>query len=83
VWPPRWRPTWCALADPVAQVIAAWSPLISWVPIDRRLLATARLVATTGVAGIAAWVRCHHIAAVAVIWSLWPGGWAFTSWTCT
>jgi hypothetical protein len=56
----------------IAQVIAAWPPLallltvelISRVPVDRRLLAAARLVATTGIAGIAAYVSYFHMAGV-------------------
>ena len=47
-----------ARPDPVAQIIAGWPPLallltvelISRVPVDRRVLAAARLVATTGIA---------------------------------
>jgi len=62
-----------ARPDPVAQIIAAWPPLallltvelISRVPVDRRLLAAARLVATTGIAAIAAWVSYWHMAGVA------------------
>ncbi len=62
-----------ALPDPVAQIIAAWPPLallltvelISRVPVHRRVLAAARLLATTGIAGIAAWVSYWHMAGVA------------------
>jgi len=62
-----------ARPDPVAQIIAAWPPLallltvelISRVPVDRRLLAAARLAATTGIAAIAAWVSYWHMAGVA------------------
>jgi len=62
-----------ARPDPVAQIIAAWPPLallltvelISRVPVVRRLLAAARLVATTGIAAIAAWVSYWHMAGVA------------------
>jgi hypothetical protein len=62
-----------ARPDPVAQLIAAWPPLallltvelISRVPVHRRLLAAARLVATTAIAGIAAWVSYWHMAGVA------------------
>jgi len=47
----------------VSQIIAAWPPLallltvelISRVPVHRRVLAAARLIATTAIAGIAAW----------------------------
>jgi len=62
-----------AQPDPVAQIIAAWPPLallltvelISRVPVDRRLLAAARLAATTAIAAIAAWVSYWHMAGVA------------------
>ena len=62
-----------AQPDPVAQIIAAWPPLallltvelISRVPVHRRSLAAARLVATTAIAGIAAWVSYWHMAGVA------------------
>jgi len=62
-----------ARPDPVAQLIAAWPPLallltvelISRVPVHRRLLAAARLAATTAIAGIAAWVSYWHMAGVA------------------
>src|SRR6266536_4728217 len=62
-----------ARPDPVAQIIAAWPPLallltvelISRVPVHRRVLAAARLLATTGIAGIAAWVSYWHMAGVA------------------
>jgi hypothetical protein len=62
-----------ARPDPVAQIIAAWPPLallltvelISRVPVHRRVLAVARLVATTAIAGIAAWVSYWHMAGVA------------------
>ena len=62
-----------ARPDPVAQIIAAWPPLallltvelISRVPVDRRLLAAARLAATTAIAAIAAWVSYWHMAGVA------------------
>jgi hypothetical protein len=63
-----------ARPDPVAQIIAAWPPLallltvelISRVPVHRRLLAAARLAATTAIAGIAAWVSYWHMAGVAL-----------------
>lgn len=62
-----------ARPDPVAQIIAAWPPLallltvelISRVPVHRRILAAARLFATTAIAGIAAWVSYWHMAGVA------------------
>ena len=62
-----------ARPGPVAQLIAAWPPLallltvelISRVPVHRRLLAAARLAATTAIAGIAAWVSYWHMAGVA------------------
>ncbi|WP_258400604.1 DUF2637 domain-containing protein [Micromonospora saelicesensis] len=57
----------------ISQVIAAWPPLallltvelISRVPADRRSLATARLIAAAGIAGIAAWVSYWHMVGVA------------------
>jgi Protein of unknown function (DUF2637) len=59
--------------NPISQVIAAWPPLallltielISRVPVHRRSLAVVRLGATTGIAGIAAWVSYWHMAGVA------------------
>jgi hypothetical protein len=62
-----------ARPDPVAQLIAAWPPLallltvelISRVPVHRRMLAAARLAATTAIAGIATWVSYWHMAGVA------------------
>jgi len=59
--------------NPISQAIAAWPPLallitvelISRVPMDRRILAAARLVATTAIAGIAAYVSYWHMAGVA------------------
>src|SRR3954468_3739448 len=61
------------LANPISQAIAAWPPLallltvelISRVPVHRRWLAYARLVATATIAGIAAWVSYWHMAGVA------------------
>src|SRR4051795_5772276 len=58
--------------NPISQVIAAWPPLallltvelISRVPVHRRILAAARLAATTAIAGIAAWVSYWHMAGV-------------------
>jgi Protein of unknown function (DUF2637) len=59
--------------NPVSQMIAAWPPLallltvelISRVPVHRRALAFVRLVATSAIAGIAAWVSYWHMAGVA------------------
>ncbi|MEU7902128.1 DUF2637 domain-containing protein [Actinoplanes sp. NPDC049118] len=59
--------------NPISQAIAAWPPLallltvelISRVPVHRRSLAFARLVATATIAGIAAWVSYWHMAGVA------------------
>lgn len=61
-----------ARQNPISQGIAAWPPLallltvelISRVPVHRRLLAAARLLATTAIAGIAAWVSYWHMASV-------------------
>ena len=62
-----------ALDNPISQAIAAWPPLallltvelISRVPVHRRWLAAARLIATAAIAGIAAWVSYWHMAGVA------------------
>jgi len=62
-----------ALDNPISQTIAAWPPcallltveLISRVPVHRRSLAFARLLATAIIAGIAAWVSYWHMAGVA------------------
>ena len=62
-----------ALDNPISQAIAAWPPLallltvelISRVPVHRRSLAAARLLATATIAGIAAWVSYWHMAGVA------------------
>jgi hypothetical protein len=62
-----------AQPNPIAQTIAAWPPvallltveLISRVPVDRRALAAVRLLTTTGIAGIAAWVSYSHMQGVA------------------
>jgi hypothetical protein len=59
--------------NPIAQTIAAWPPLallltvelISRVPIHRRDLAIVRVLATTAIAGIAAWVSYWHMMGVA------------------
>jgi hypothetical protein len=58
--------------NPTSQTIAAWPPLallltvelISRVPIHSRALAVVRLIATTCIAGIAAWVSYWHMAGV-------------------
>ena len=58
--------------NPISQAIAAWPPLallltvelISRVPVHRRSLAAARLLATATIAGIAAWVSYWHMAGV-------------------
>lgn len=57
----------------IAQTIAAWPPLallitvelVSRVPVHRRSLAAVRLVATTAIASIAAWVSYWHMVGVA------------------
>lgn len=62
-----------AQPNPVSKVIAAWSPLallltvelISRVPVHHRALAVMRLLATAGIAGIAAWVSYWHTVGVA------------------
>jgi hypothetical protein len=62
-----------AQPHPISQAIAAWPPiallltveLISRVPVHRKLLAAARLIATATIAGIAAWVSYWHMAGVA------------------
>ncbi len=62
-----------AQPNPISQTIAAWPPLallltvelISRVPVHRRSLAAARLVATAAIAGIAAWVSYWHMVGVA------------------
>jgi hypothetical protein len=62
-----------AFDNPISQTIAAWPPLallltvelISRVPVHRRSLAAARLVATATIAGIAAWVSYWHMVGVA------------------
>lgn len=56
----------------ISQAIAAWPPvallitveLVSRVPIYRRWLGVVRVAATFAIAGIAAWVSYHHMAAV-------------------
>jgi hypothetical protein len=62
-----------ARQNPISQAIAAWPPLallltvelIARVPVHRRGLAAARLLATTIIAGIAAWVSYWHMTGVA------------------
>jgi hypothetical protein len=62
-----------AQENPISQAIAAWPPLallltvelISRVPVHRKSLAVARLLATATIAGIAAWVSYWHMAGVA------------------
>jgi hypothetical protein len=57
----------------ISQTIAAWPPpallltveLISRVPSHHRSLAILRLIATSAIAGIAAWVSYRHMAGVA------------------
>ncbi len=57
----------------ISQFISAWPPLaflltvelISRVPMHRKFLAASRLVATGGIAAIAAWVSYWHMTAVA------------------
>ncbi len=59
--------------NPISQAIAAWPPLallltvelISRVPVHRKSLAAARLLATATIAGIAAWVSYWHMVGVA------------------
>jgi hypothetical protein len=59
--------------NPISQTIAAWPPLallltvelIARVPVTSRALSAARLIATTTIAGIAAWVSYWHMAGVA------------------
>lgn len=58
----------------IAQTIAAWPPLallltvelISRVPVHRRWLAAVRMLATSAIAGIAAFVSYNHMVGVAV-----------------
>ena len=62
-----------ARPHPIAQAIAAWPPLallitvelVSRVPMHRRSLGIVRITATTGIAGIAAFVSYQHMAGVA------------------
>ena len=65
-----------AAAEPtlIGRVVAGWSPaalfitveLITRLPARTGPLALARLAATGGVAGIAAWISYHHIVEVAL-----------------
>jgi hypothetical protein len=58
--------------DPIAQAIAAWPPLallitvdlVSRVPVHRRLLGAVRILATSAIAAIAAFVSYGHMAGV-------------------
>lgn len=58
--------------NPVSQTISAWPPLallltvelISRVPVHHKALAVVRLVATSAIAGIAAWVSYGHMVGV-------------------
>ena len=67
--------------NPISQSIAAWPPLallltvelISRVPVHRRSLAAARLVATATIASIAAWVSYWHMVGVASRYGEAPG----------
>ncbi|MDP9796939.1 hypothetical protein J2S43_005451 [Catenuloplanes nepalensis] len=62
-----------AVDNPISQTIAAWPPfallltveLISRVPVHRKSLAFIRMLATTAIAGIAAWISYWHMAGVA------------------
>jgi hypothetical protein len=62
-----------ARPDPTSQMIAAWPPLsllltvelVSRVPVHRWWRTTIRVLATSSVAGIAAWVSYGHMAEVA------------------
>jgi hypothetical protein len=62
-----------ARAEPIAQAIAAWPPLalligvdlVSRVPVHRPLLGVLRIVATIGIAGIAAFISYGHMVGVA------------------
>jgi hypothetical protein len=59
--------------NPISQAIAAWAPLalllavelISRVPVHQRSHARLRIIATAGIAGIAAWVSYWHMVGVA------------------
>lgn len=59
--------------NPISKAISGWPPLalmltvelISRVPVHRRSLAIARLLATATIAGIAGWVSYWHMASVA------------------
>jgi hypothetical protein len=61
-----------ARPNPISQAIAAWPPLallitvelVSRIPIYRKGLGVVRVIATSGIAAIAAWVSYHHMAAV-------------------
>jgi len=61
-----------AQPNPISQAIAAWPPLallitvelVTRIPVHRRALGAARIVATSAIAGIAAWVSYHHMVGV-------------------
>jgi hypothetical protein len=61
-----------ARPHPISQAIAAWPPvallitveLVSRIPVYRRALGVVRVVATTAIAAIAAWVSYHHMVGV-------------------
>jgi hypothetical protein len=61
-----------ARPNPVSQAIAAWPPLallitvelVSRIPVYRKELGAVRVIATSAIAGIAAWVSYHHMASV-------------------
>src|SRR5258706_4118178 len=62
-----------ALPNPISQTISAWPPLAllltveltSRIPMHKRSLAAARILATMAIAGIAAWVSYWHMKDVA------------------
>ncbi|GIF01592.1 DUF2637 domain-containing protein [Paractinoplanes rishiriensis] len=62
-----------APTHPISQAIAAWPPiallltveLISRIPVHQRLLAAIRIIATTTIAGITAWISYWHMTGVA------------------
>lgn len=59
--------------NPVSRTIAAWPPLallltvelVSRIPVHRRDLAAVRVIATSAIAGIAAWISYWHMQGVA------------------
>ena len=62
-----------AQPNPISQTIAAWPPLallltielVARVPVHRHVLAAVRVLATTVISAIAAWVSYWHMAGVA------------------